>query len=172
MKETPQQYVARILGNVEGRDPLAVLEATPNTLNRLLNGRPEELLRRAPAPGKWSAAQIAAHLADVEVAVGWRIRLVLGSPGTPIQGFDQDSWAAAEKYNDIPVSLALQAHSGLRALNLRLFRSLSAEQWELFGMHSERGQESVRRIVTMLAGHDINHLRQIEAIVARARATA
>ena len=172
MKETPAQYMARILGNQEGKDPLTVLEATPSTLSRLLSGRSEELLGRPPAPGKWSAAEIAAHLADVEMVIGWRIRLVLGSPGVTIQAFDQDTWAAAEKYSEIPASLSLEAHSGLRALNLRLFRSLSPEQWDFFGMHAERGQESIRKIVSHLAGHDLNHLRQIEAIVATARASA
>jgi uncharacterized damage-inducible protein DinB len=172
MKETPAQYMARILSNIEGKEPLPVLDATPSTLSRLVANRSDELLRRQSAPGKWSAAEIVAHLADVEMVIGWRVRLILGAPGTPLQAFDQDSWAAAEKYNDIPVSLSVQAHSGLRALNLRLFRSLSPEQWDFFGMHAERGQESIRKIVNHLAGHDINHLRQIEAIVATARATA
>jgi hypothetical protein len=172
MQETPAQYLARILSNVEGKDPLTVLEATPATLSRLVAGRSEELLRFKSAPGKWSVAEIVAHLADVEMVIGWRVRLILGAPGTPIQAFDQDSWAAVQKYNDIPVSLSLQSHSGLRALNLRLFRSLSPEQWDWFGMHAERGQESLRKIFTHLAGHDINHLRQIEAIVATARASA
>ena len=40
------------------------------------------------------------------------------------------------------------------------------EQWKQFGIHAERGEESVERIVEMMAGHDINHLRQIEAILA------
>jgi hypothetical protein len=34
-----------------------------------------------------------------------------------------------------------------------------------YGMHQERGQESVAHIVKMAAGHDLNHLRQIEAIL-------
>jgi hypothetical protein len=32
-------------------------------------------------------------------------------------------------------------------------------------MHSERGQETLEQMVRMTAGHDINHLRQIEVIV-------
>jgi hypothetical protein len=35
-------------------------------------------------------------------------------------------------------------------------------------MHAERGQESIEHIVRMMAGHDINHLRQVERIL-RAR---
>jgi hypothetical protein len=33
-------------------------------------------------------------------------------------------------------------------------------------MHAERGPESVETIAKMFAGHDINHLRQVEAILA------
>jgi uncharacterized damage-inducible protein DinB len=172
MKETPAQYMTRILANVEGKDPLTVLEATPRSLAQMLAAGRDDLFRRRPGPEKWSIAEIVAHLADVEMVVGYRIRLVLGSPGASIQAFDQDNWAAAEKYNDVPISLCLKAHEALRALNLRLFRSLSPQQLDQFGIHSERGQESIGRMIAHLAGHDLNHLRQIEAIVANARATA
>jgi len=32
-------------------------------------------------------------------------------------------------------------------------------------MHSERGKESITLITQMMAGHDLNHIRQIEAIL-------
>ena len=38
MKETPQQYMSRILGYQRGRNPLAVQRATPARLERLLRG--------------------------------------------------------------------------------------------------------------------------------------
>jgi len=43
---------------------------------------------------------------------------------------------------------------------------LTPEQWKHHGLHAERGEESVERIVQMIAGHDINHLEQIEQILA------
>jgi hypothetical protein len=33
-------------------------------------------------------------------------------------------------------------------------------------MHAERGEESLERILRMMAGHDLNHLSQIERILA------
>ena len=33
-------------------------------------------------------------------------------------------------------------------------------------MHAERGEETVERILQMMAGHDINHVKQIEKLVA------
>ncbi len=98
MKETPQDYTKRILGNVEGQNPLKILAGTSKKLDRLIKGVPASKLRKRPAPEKWSVAEILAHLADVEIAVGWRLRQILGAPGTPIQAYDQDSWAAAGHY--------------------------------------------------------------------------
>ena len=51
------------------------------------------MLTRAPAPGKWSIAQIVAHLADTEVVFAYRLRMILSRDGTEIQAFDQEKWA-------------------------------------------------------------------------------
>jgi hypothetical protein len=62
---------------------------------------------------------------------------------------------------------SLEAFRALRENNLALLTSLPKPMWDNFGMHTERGKETVTRISEMFAGHDINHLRQIEKIVAR-----
>lgn len=98
MMETPQEYTQRILENVNGLDALKVGAGTAKKLERLIKGVPSSKLRKRPAPDKWSVGEILAHLADSEIVRGWRMRQILGSPGTPIQAFDQDSWAAAAHY--------------------------------------------------------------------------
>ena len=98
MQETPQQYIQRILGQLGGKDPLKIQAATPAKLSRLVRRASPAKLRKRPAPGKWSVAEILTHLADCEIVAGWRMRHILGSPGTPIQAFDQDAWAAAGHY--------------------------------------------------------------------------
>jgi hypothetical protein len=35
-----------------------------------------------------------------------------------------------------------------------------------FGVHAERGKESVRHLISLYAGHDLNHLAQIERLIA------
>ncbi len=165
MPETPQQYTQRILGNVAEQDPVKVQAATPKKIGRMVEGASAAKLRKRPSPGKWSVAEIVAHLADVEIVVGWRVRLILGSPGVAIQAFDQDSWVAALHYDKRSPRESLAQLRALREANLALYKSLSAEQWKHYGMHSERGEESVEHIVRMIAGHDLNHLRQIEQIL-------
>ncbi len=166
MQETPQQYTARVLGNVAGQEPLKVQAATPKKLERLVAGASSAKLRKRPAPDKWSVAEILAHLADVEIVVGWRVRSILGAPGTAIQAFDQDAWVEAGHYAKRNPRASLAQLRAAREANLALYQSLSPEQWKHYGMHSERGQETVEKIVRMIAGHDVNHLQQIERILA------
>ena len=165
MKETPQQYTQRIIGNVEGKESLAVQATTPKKLERLIKGVSTAKLRKRPAPDKWSVNEILAHLAETEIVGGFRMRLILGAPGTPIPAFDQDAWVISGHYEKRDPRKSLEQFRVVREANLALLKSLTPEQWKHYGMHAERGQESVEHIVRLYAGHDINHLKQIEAIL-------
>jgi uncharacterized damage-inducible protein DinB len=165
MKETPQQYSQRILANADGRDPFKTQSATAKRLARLVRGASAAKLRKRPAPDKWSVAEILAHLADTEIVVGWRIRSILGAPGTPIQAFDQDAWAAAGNYAKRDPRKSIEQFRAVREANLAIYKSLSPEQWKYYGMHAERGEESLERLLRMMAGHDLNHTSQIEQIL-------
>jgi hypothetical protein len=166
MKETPQDYIKRIIGHVEGQDALRVQTRTVKKLERLIKGQAASQLRKRPAPGKWSASEIPAHLADTEMVTGWRMRQILGSPGTPIQAFDQDSWAAACHYDKRDPRKAVEQFRVQREANLALLKSLSPEQWTHYGMHAERGKETIEHMVRLQAGHDLNHIPQIERAIA------
>ena len=167
MMETPQQYKERILGYLEGKDPLAVQAATATTLDRLIDGVPAAALRKRPAPEKWSVSEIVAHLADGEIVGGFRMRLILGSPGAAIVAYDQDSWVVSGHYDKRDPRKSVEQFRVLREGNLALLESLEPEQWTHYGMHSERGRESIEDIVRMFAAHDLNHLQQVAEILAR-----
>jgi hypothetical protein len=53
----------------------------------------------------------------------------------------------------------------LREANLRMFRRLTADEWERFGLHAEHGKITVKYLVRHMAGHDMNHVDQIRAIL-------
>ena len=168
MKETAQQYIKRILGHVEGKDPLKIQRSTAKKMEKLVKPLSKKQLRRRPA-GKWSIAEILAHLADAEVVGSWRMRLILGSNGAPIQAFDQDTWAKTFRYEDQDPKHALKVFRVLRENNLTLLKSVPRKLWENHGMHSERGKETIAHIVRMFAGHDLNHLQQVEKIANASR---
>jgi len=46
-----------------------------------------------------------------------------------------------------------------------MLKALPREFWENYGMHQERGKESIAHIMRMYAGHDLNHLGQVENIL-------
>jgi uncharacterized damage-inducible protein DinB len=165
MAETAQEYTKRILGNVEGKNPLKTQAETAKRLAGLLKGAPASKLRKRPAPEKWSVAEILAHLADAEIVVAWRVRAILAAPGTPIQAYNQDALAAARNYAKHDPKKSLETFRAVRDANLALYKSLSPEQWKHHGLHAERGEETLERILHMMAGHDINHTVQIERIL-------
>ena len=162
--EAAATYKARILGLQAGADFLALQAAAPQTLASLIEGLSPEELSRRPAPGKWSIQEIVAHLADDELVGGYRIRLILSASGTEIQAFDQDVWSRTGRYDQADIHASLELFRVLRQANLNLLRSLRAEEWEMFGVHAERGAESIRDIAMYYAGHDLNHFKQIDAI--------
>lgn len=162
MKETPQQYTRRILSYLEGKKPIEVLAATPRQLTRLVKGVSRKKLSQRPASDKWSVTEILAHLADSELVYGFRIRMILEASGTPIQSIDQDAWARFSDYAEHDPALSLEAFRITRERMVLLLKSLPRESWERYGMHSERGKETVTRVAEMLAGHDINHTMQIK----------
>lgn len=167
MKETVQEYIERIQRKINGKNPMQVQGATAQRLAKLIKGVAPAKLKKRPAPEKWSAAEIIAHLADAEIAVGWRMRSILGAPGTPIQAWDPDAWEAAGHYSKRDPRKSLETFRVMRETNLALLKTLTPEQWKHFGMHAERGEESIERLVGMMAGHDINHTEQVEQILNR-----
>ena len=167
MNETVEQYTQRILAQTQGQDPLKVQASTPKKLDRLVEGVTTAKLRKRPAPEKWSIAEILAHLADVEIVIGWRMRSILGAPGTEVQAYDQNAWNASLHYDKRDPRKDLIQQRVLREANLAMLKTLTPRQWKQFGTHSERGQESIERIVQMVAGHDLNHIQQIERILVK-----
>jgi uncharacterized damage-inducible protein DinB len=169
VKETPQEYTQRILAYADNQEPLRIQQTTPKKLSTLIRKLNKKQLTKRPAPGKWSIAEILAHLADTELAVGWRMRMILSQNGTPLQAFDQDAWANTFNYLRRDSKSSLETFRVLRENNLGLLKSVPKTLWENYGIHQERGKESIAHMVRMLAGHDLNHLRQIEKIVKESR---
>ena len=164
MPETPQQYTQRILGFVIGKEPLEAQDETLKTLARLIQPFSGEQLSRRPEPGRWSITEILAHLVDTEIVVSWRMRMVIGQSGVPIQAVDQDVWAQTFNYPRQDPQVSLETFRVLRENNLRMLRALPQHLWENYGMQSERGKETLADIVRVYAGHDLNHLAQVEKI--------
>lgn len=147
-------------------DTLAAQRAAPTTLSQLISGVPDEKLRRRPAPGKWSIVEIIAHLAEDEISSSWRYRQMIEHDGLPLLGFDQELWARLGDYSSWTARDALDMYRLLRLANVALLSRLTAAEWDRSGVHAERGAMTVRSLAAHMAGHDRNHIEQIQRILA------
>ncbi len=126
-----------------------------------------ELISQAVRSGRakqgegWSPVEIAAHLADIEVALGWRIRQILSGDEPELQPFDQNDWAAALRYGERDVDVALNAYAAQRAANVEILAGISEEGWERRFRHPEFGPASLRTLVRHISDHDLAHLAQM-----------
>jgi len=160
--ETARAYVASIQARVGDRDPMTLLAQAPSELAKAVAGLSDAGSRREPDGGGWSVLQILCHLSDCEMVYGYRMRLIVADDRPAIPGFDQEAWAERLHYTSGTLADALADFTAQRAMTLRWLAPLSDNELARVGLHSERGEESVRHIMMLLAGHDLAHLAQIE----------
>ena len=152
---------AKYLGHQDAR---AVLAATPGLLHQTAYGLTPEQIEAPYALGKWSPRQIVAHLADCELAFSFRLRQTLAEPHYTAQPFNQTLWANHYANYDLPAGLGL--FRAAREWNIKLIGTLSSADFQRPFNHPERGTMTFFNILETMAGHDLNHLLQIQTLTA------
>ena len=115
-------------------------------------------------PGKWNIRQIVRHLADTEIVVGMRLRLIIAEESPTLTPFDQDAWAARLGYEGADPFDSLGRFVSLRDDTARLLDSLPDEDFERPGVHPERGTKTLLEWVRIFGVHVETHVKQIEAL--------
>jgi len=144
--------------------PYETIAYTPHQIAELIANLPPARIITSPARGKWSIRDILCHLADCEIAFAFRLRQAAAEPNHVIQPFDQEKWAGP--YGLFDAASALAVFTTLRDWNCKLITTIPPEGFEKPVTHPERGEMKFRTIVETMAGHDINHVKQIEALAA------
>jgi hypothetical protein len=159
---TPERYLSAL----DGRDPLESMRKAPKRVRKIIKAHGEKRLARRPAEGKWSAKEVLAHLADGEVVLGARIRMVAAMDRPVLVGYDQDAFVARLEYDRVDSEQLLESFAAARAANVALLERLPAQAFARVGLHSERGEESLATMVFMYAGHDRLHEQQLRSTLA------
>ena len=154
---------ASALGERQAREAIA---QTTVELERLTQRLGAEGWNRSLAPGKWTAREIVCHLADTEIAFGFRLRQALAEPHHTIQPFDQDAWSRA--YANLRAQDAVETFSALRRWNIALIDSVPQDSYRKPVTHPERGQMTFQTLVETMGGHDLHHMKQLQQIAAAA----
>ena len=144
---------------------IAALERAPNVVLPLVREVPSVLLKRRPAPRKWSAHEHACHLAVVHPLFFDRLEQILASPAPIITPYDpgQNDPDDLLLKMDLDDSLQKSVHDRVRLVE-RLSR-LSASDWNRTAEHGEYSHYSVLIMFRHLALHDFFHAYRIEELL-------
>jgi len=157
-----REKMFKLLGD---QNPLEVMGQTASKLADIAERHPATVLRTRPFAGKWTPNEVIGHLTDTEWVYGYRLRLILSEDNPTILGTQQDAWVAKLRYNELEPRKLVEIFRTLRELNLEEWRRASTDDLRRTGRHNERGPESLDAMLRLLAGHDLNHLDQINRYI-------
>jgi hypothetical protein len=163
-REAGAAYTSALLAVLGDTDPMGVLRSQTESVMKRIAGLTDRQLDTPEAPGKWSIRQVVEHLADTEMVYGFRSRMIVSHDRPPLQGYDQDLWARTLHSERGHIGETLEELALMRRRNIRFVANLTDAELDRVGLHAERGEESVRRVVALVAAHDLVHLRQIDRI--------
>jgi hypothetical protein len=146
-----QVYREKMFTLLGDGNPFEVLAQTPSALSEIVSTHPATVLRARPFEGKWTPNEIIGHLTDGEWVYGYRLRLILCEDSPEMLGTKQESWVAALQHNHREPSELLEIFGTLRQFNLAVWKRTSPGDLERTGQHNERGPESLRVMLRLLA---------------------
>ncbi len=121
----------------------------------------EQVLAR-PVPGKWSTLEVVCHLADFDPILADRMKRIIAEDRPTLLGADEKHFAAALAYHerDLEEELALIEHT--RSQMARILRTLPGEALARVGVHNERGEMTLERMLTIASNHIPHHVTFIQ----------
>ena len=156
-----EAHVEQIEGIKKRFGILERLAAGPRALKAATSSLSEEALCRRPAPGKWSALEVACHLRDVEQVFMERFSKAAHQERPAFWMMDNDRVAETLRYRESRLEGVLKEFARRRGDTLTLLRALPAAAWKRTGLHPKRGEVSIEQLAVVLGDHDNSHLERI-----------
>jgi DinB superfamily len=141
------------------------IERAPRIVVPLVREVPAAILKRRPAPGRWSAHEHACHLAHVHGLFFSRLDQMLREPAPVIIPYDPGVTDPDDFLLRMDLDDALQAYVSDRERLVARLRRLTDEEWQKRAEHGEYSHYSVFIMFRHLALHDFLHAYRIEEIL-------
>ncbi len=152
---------------IEGKDAVKSLASAPKRLLKLVEQIPAGAMKQPMAPGKWTAHELLAHLADFELVMSARCRLIAFQDNPVLASYDQAPWLEGWRREKESLDETIVRFLALRNAQVALFRNLPEAGWKRYGTHTAEGRLTIRDLMERTAGHDLHHLRQFAALASR-----
>lgn len=143
------------------------LERAPLIVIPLVREVPPELLKRRPAPVKWSAHEHACHLAVVHGLFVGRLAQMLASPAPVITPYEPSRDERDDHLLGLDLDASLRRYADDRQRLVARLRELSPHDWARTAEHPEYRHYSVFIMFRHLALHDFFHAYRIEELLLR-----
>lgn len=113
---------------------------------------------RKPADGGWTASQCLAHLADAEISLSLRMRMMLTADDYNFISWDEDAFAVIKEDRDPRTSV--DTFNSLRKGNLEILDSLDESKLSCTGIRQNGEKITIIEYVAMMSRHVRAHLEQ------------
>jgi hypothetical protein len=144
---------------------ITALGNAPAIVVPLVREVPASILKRRPAPRKWSAHEHACHLAAVHPLFFSRLELMLSNPKPIIQPYFPDVDDEDDALLKVDLGEAMGRYARDRRELVGKLRELSEDEWQKTAEHDEYSHYSVFIMFRHLAMHDMLHAYRIEELL-------
>ena len=136
--------------------------AGPDLIAQAVVGMTAEQLDAVPIAGKWSTRQVVCHIADFEPVYTDRMKRVIAEDQPTFFGGAPDVFAARLAYTQRDVEEELLVIAATRSQMIRILRTLTSEDFQRTGNHSEDGPMTLETLIRRIAGHIPHHVEFID----------
>jgi uncharacterized damage-inducible protein DinB len=151
------EYYGKYIALVPDGDLRRVMPVVFDANYRAMRTISAEQERYRYAPGKWSIRESVGHIADTERVFSYRAMRFARGDTTPLPSFDENSFAAAARYDDLPLEQILGELMAVHAATVLFFENLADEAWDRIGTASGNPM-SVRAAAYTILGHELHHM--------------
>jgi DinB superfamily len=137
----------------------ALLSTTPECLRALFDALPDDLLRRQPRAGEWSALQCLEHVAETETEVFARRFAAFLAGDAEFPAYEPAPAGEGD------ARTLLDGFAEARRRNLETLDAMTEADLDRVSRHAKLGEISLRTQVLEWAAHDTNHVIQAERAV-------
>ncbi|MFO0844090.1 MAG: DinB family protein [Gemmataceae bacterium] len=130
----------------------------PRALREAVAGMTRDQVLARPVPGKWSTLEVVCHLADFEPIFADRMKRVMALDRPPLLVADENLFAANLAYHERDLEEELRIIETTRSQMGRILNSLPPEAMRRVGVHSERGELTLERLIQTVTNHIPHHL--------------
>lgn len=148
---------------------IEILRQTPATLSALLGGLTDPWTQYGTNADAWSPYDVIGHLIHGE-ETDWIPRAMIILQEGQSRAFEPfNRFAQFEQSHGRSLGALLEKFAQLRQQNLATLKqmNITAEQWALRGIHPELGPVTLGQLVAAWAVHDLDHIHQIVAALAK-----